>query len=154
MKAYLSLQVAALFCGGALFSACQKESDAIRPATTTTAVATNAMPVDHPIFSEVGRDYNHYPILTGASGDYYIPMTLVSKHVTPGSTMESWVSKDVVAAQYRPLDASGDYVKLPYVFMGETRVGLGDGREVLITSKTTWKKDGTVEMTAKDLFNK
>lgn len=154
MKAYHPLHLAAVLSCSLLASSCQKESDTIRPAASATAVSANAMPVDHPIFSEVGRDYNHYPILTGASGDYYILMTLVSKHVTPVSTMEDWVSKDVVAAQYRPLSASGGSVKLPYIFMGETRVGLGDGTSVLITTKTTWKKDGTVEMTAKDIFNR
>lgn len=154
MKAFLSMRLVAAFSCSMLASSCQKESDAIKPAASATAVSTNAMPVDHPIFSEVGRDYNHYPILTGASADYYIPMTLVAKHVTPVSTMEDWVSKDVVAAQYRPLSASGGSVKLPYIFMGETRVELGDGTSVLITTKTTWKKDGTVEMTAKDIFNR
>jgi len=154
MKAYLPLHLVAVLSGSLLASACQKESDNIKPAAPATAVSTSVMPIDHPIFSEVGRDYSHYPILTGASGGCFIPMTLVAKKVTPVSTLESWVSKDVVPAQYRPLDASGNYVPLPYVFMGETRVGLGDGSEVLITTKTTWKKDGTVEMAAKDIFNR
>jgi hypothetical protein len=153
MKALTSLRLAAVIGCGLLATSCQKESDSMQPAPVAS-VASDAMPVYHPIFSEVGRDYNHFPILTGASGDYYIPMTLVAKKATPVSTMESWVSKAVVPAQYLPLDNKGNAVSLPYVFMGETSVTLGDGSTVLITTKATWKKDGTVEMTAKDIFNR
>ncbi|MDO7886428.1 hypothetical protein [Hymenobacter cheonanensis] len=146
MKAYLPLHLAAVLSCSLLASSCQKESDNIKPAASA-AVSTNVMPVNHLIYAEVGTHYNHYPVLTGATG-YYIPMTMKTLHVTPGSTIEEWVSDDVVPAQYLPLDENNNPVSLSYIFRGGATVG-----NIVIETKTTWQKNGTVEMHVKSVYN-